>query len=82
MSRETFNERFKENVPGRIYVDTQCTDCGYCREIAPDHFTLQQEGLYSYVSRQPKTGKEEASAQEAITGCPCAAIHSDGDEFA
>src|SRR5205085_12058975 len=41
--------RYPENVPGKYYVDNQCIDCDLCRETAPNNFTRNDDGGYSYV---------------------------------
>lgn len=72
-------EKFEENVAGRFYVDQQCIDCDLCRETAPDFFTRNEDGGFSYVYRQPRTEDETALCMEALEGCPVEAIGADGD---
>jgi ferredoxin len=71
--------KYPENIEGKIYVDDQCIDCDLCRETAPDNFTRDDEG-YSYVYKQPTTPEEEALCQEAIEGCPVEAIGDNGED--
>lgn len=71
--------KYANNVTGKFYVDNQCIDCDMCRHTAPDHFGRFDEGGYSYVKKQPKTPEEEASCEEALSGCPVDAIGADGD---
>ncbi len=66
------------NVAGTYYVDTQCIDCDVCRDMAPDHFTRNDEDGYSYVFRQPTTPDEIELCNEAIQSCPVEAIGDDG----
>ncbi|MCX7915884.1 MAG: ferredoxin [Verrucomicrobiae bacterium] len=73
-----FSNRYPDNVPGRFYVDDQCIDCDLCRETAPDNFTRNDNGGYSYVFKQPTTPEEEARCKEAMEGCPVEAIGNDG----
>ena len=42
-------DKYKDNITGKFYVDTQCIDCDLCRETAPDFFTRNEDGGYSYV---------------------------------
>ena len=70
--------RYKENVAGKFYVDSQCIDCDLCRQTAPNNFDRNQDGGYSYVKKQPQTPDEEAQCQEALQGCPVEAIGSNG----
>ena len=42
--------RYPENVAGKYYVDNQCIDCDLCRETAPENFTRNEDGGYSYVA--------------------------------
>ncbi len=80
MSASTFADRWPENVRGKYYVDAQCLDCDLCRETAPNNFARYNDGGYSYVCKQPAGPTEEAAIEEAIEGCPCEAIFSDGGE--
>lgn len=73
-----FSNRYPDNVPGKYYVDDQCIDCDLCRETAPDNFTRNDNGGYSYVFKQPTTPEEEARCKEAMEGCPVEAIGNDG----
>ena len=68
-----------ENVQGRFYVDNTCIDCDQCRNSAPNSFTRQEEGNYSYVFRQPQTAEELAQAEEALISCPTDSIGKDGE---
>ena len=76
------NREFKqpENAPGKYYVDDQCIDCDLCRETAPTLFTRNEEGYYSYVSKQPETAEEIDLMVAAMEGCPVEAVGDDGDE--
>jgi ferredoxin len=71
--------RYPDNVPGKFYVDDQCIDCDLCRETAPNNFTRNEDGGYSYVFKQPATPEEETLCREAKEGCPVEAIGEDGD---
>ena len=81
MPLEDFNDRLSENAPGSFYVTGQCTDCDLCRETAPTVFARLDEMGYSFVRKQPETSEEAEQAAEAMEGCPCEAIFSDGDQF-
>ncbi len=70
--------RYGENVPRKFHVDNQCIDCDLCRETAPDNFTRNDDGGYSYVFKQPATPEEEARCKEAMEGCPVEAIGNNG----
>lgn len=73
-------DKFAENVTGKFYVDEQCIDCDLCRETAPDYFSRNEDGGYSYVSAQPTTEDGISQCREALEGCPVEAIGEDGDE--
>ena len=75
-----FSNRFPQNVPGKFYVDDQCTDCALCREVAPNNFRRFDKGGYSYVYRQPTTPEEIALCQLGVEGCPMGAVGNDGDK--
>ena len=70
--------RYEDNVKGDFYVDDQCIDCDLCRETAPDNFTRNDDGGYSFVYKQPESDDEIALAEEAMEGCPVEAIGRDG----
>ena len=72
--------KIPDNVPGPYYVDDTCIDCDQCRSNAPAFFTRQEDGIYSYVYRQPLTPEEIAEAEEALLGCPTDSIGNDGSE--
>ena len=73
------SNKWDTNIAGKFYVDQQCFDCDLCRETAPAFFTRNDEGGYSYVSKQPATSEEVAQCMEAVEGCPVEAIGSDGE---
>jgi ferredoxin len=75
-----FGNKYPDNVLGKFYVDDQCIDCDLCRETAPDNFTRNEDGGYSFVYRQPTTPAEEALCKEAMEGCPVEAIGNDGEQ--
>jgi ferredoxin len=70
--------KYPDNVTGKYYVDNQCIDCDLCRETAPNNFTRNDDGGYSFVYKQPGTPEEEAQCKEAMEGCPVEAIGNDG----
>jgi ferredoxin len=78
----TFENKYPDNTPGRFYVDDQCIDCDLCRETAPENFTRNEDGGYSFVFKQPVTSEEETLCKEAKEGCPVEAIGEDGDKQA
>ncbi len=72
--------KYPDNTAGKFYVDDQCIDCDLCRETAPDNFTRNEEGGYSFVYKQPTSQDELDLCIEAMEGCPVEAIGNDGDE--
>lgn len=72
------NAKTSQNVPGKFYVDDQCTACGLCENLAPDHFKLSEDGAYAYVCKQPVTDPEIDTCKEAQESCPVEAIGNDG----
>ena len=65
--------RLAANVPGDLYVDATCIDCGTCRWMAPETFDLH--GDQSRVYRQPAADSAaERSALRALLACPTASI--------
>ena len=75
-----FAHRYPLNVPGKFYVDDQCTDCDLCRECAPNNIRRDDRYGQSYVYKQPETDEEVAAVMEGVEGCPTEAVRSDGDQ--
>ena len=75
-----YDDKYDDNVNGKFYVDDQCIDCDLCRETAPENFTRNEDGGYSYVFKQPENEEEAALCEEAMEGCPVEAIGEDGDD--
>jgi ferredoxin len=75
-----FFNRYPQNVPGKYYIDHQCTDCDLCRETAPNNIRRNDEGGHSYVFRQPETPEETALCEEGVAGCPTEAVGNDGNQ--
>lgn len=73
------SDKWPENVAGKFYVDEQCIDCDLCRETAPDYFSRNEDGGYSFVFNQPTTQEGIDECMEALEGCPVDAIGDDGD---
>ncbi|HLX64159.1 MAG TPA: ferredoxin [Planctomycetota bacterium] len=71
-------DKYKDNVSGPFYTDTQCIDCDLCRQTAPDFFDRNAKGGYSYVCKQPQTEDEIKLCKQALDECPVEAIGSDG----
>lgn len=61
-----------ENVPGDLFVDAACIDCGTCRRLAPTVFG-QGPGR-AFVARQPGDAAERVRAMLAVVACPVGAI--------
>lgn len=75
-----YEDRYEENAAGRFYVDDMCIDCDQCRQDAPDFFAREENGGYSYVTKQPVTAEEIRLCEDAVADCPVEAIGSDGSE--
>ncbi len=73
------NQRVRESVSGRYYVDITCIDCDLCRETAPSNFTRQDAAGYSFVFHQPEDPAQEAACLAAMEECPVEAIGDDGE---
>jgi len=48
-----------------------CTGCGLCADIAPDTFTINDDGVAEVTD---PNGDDEDTIQEAIDACPVSAI--------
>lgn len=73
-------QKWKDNKPGKIFVDQSCIACDACVLTAPKVFTMHEEDGHAYVIKQPETPEEIAATKEAIEGCPVEAIGNNGDE--
>lgn len=73
------SQKWKENKPGKIYVDQSCIACDACVLTAPKNFTMHEEDGHAFVASQPTSPDEEALVKEAIEGCPVEAIGNDGE---
>ncbi len=60
------------NVPGSLYVDTTCIDCGTCLHLAPDIFKEKEDR--SFVALQPASAHEWVSTKAAMVSCPTNSI--------
>ena len=65
----TKEDKYEDNAAGKYYCDTECIDCDLCRETAPENFTRNDDGGYSFLYKQPENEEEEALCQEAMEGC-------------
>ena len=72
------DNKYEDNATGKFYVDEECIDCDLCRETAPNNFTRNDDGGYSFVTMQPDSEEEEGLCREAMEGCPVEAIGDDG----
>lgn len=73
------SQSWKDNKPGKVFVDQSCIACDACVLTAPKNFAMHEEDGHAYVSQQPSTPEEEALCKEAMEGCPVEAIGNDGD---
>ncbi|MFN8671827.1 MAG: ferredoxin [Candidatus Sericytochromatia bacterium] len=75
-----WNKRYSTNKPGKFYVDDKCIVCDACAQAAPKFFKLNAQ--HAFVYAQPTTPEEIELCNTALSGCPVAAIGSDGDVMA
>ena len=71
--------KFKENTPGKFFVDDQCIACDACVNEAPKNFKMHESEGHSFVAKQPETPEEEEACKAALAACPVEAIGNDGD---
>ena len=74
------NSKHPLNAPGAFYVDDTCGDCDYCRDVAPEFFTRDEDAGTSYVFTQLQSDKDIEKASEALEGYPHGSIGDDGDK--
>jgi len=68
-------QRRRQNVEGEFYVCEGCIDCGSCRWLAPETFSLL--GTKSVVSRQPESEEDMTRAVQAMATCPTGSIRTE-----
>lgn len=68
------SQSWKENKPGKVFVDQTCIACDACVLTAPHNFAMHEEDGHAFVSKQPTTPEEEELCKEAMEGCPVEAI--------
>jgi len=61
------------NVPGPLFTDLSCIDCGTCFHIGPSLFKENTDSK-SVVIKQPENEKEWKEAKRAILSCPTNSI--------
>lgn len=62
-----------ENIPGPLFTDTTCIDCGTCYHLGPSLFH-EFDDEKSVVIQQPVTDEEWLQAKRAILSCPTSSI--------
>ncbi len=72
--------KWKDNTPGKMFVDQTCIACDACVLAAPTNFQMHEEDGHAYVSKQPANAEEEKACIEAMEGCPVEAIGNFGDK--
>lgn len=72
------NSRFKQNLPGKYYVDDQCIACDACCVEAPRFFAMNDNDGHAFVKLQPLSPAEIQEAENALAACPVEAIGNDG----
>jgi ferredoxin len=74
------SSKVPENVPGAWYVDSTCTPCRTCLEVADAESLIKwnDDETYVFFHEQPATPEQAAIAEEMMAVCPTAAIGSDG----
>ncbi len=72
------DNRWPHNVAGSYFVDRECIDCNLCRGTAPENFKRNDDGMHSFVGKQPETPEEIALCEEARELCPVNAIGCEG----
>jgi glyoxylase-like metal-dependent hydrolase (beta-lactamase superfamily II)/ferredoxin len=67
-----YDLRNPDSLPGPLYVDTTCIDCGTCFHLASDLFVENFD--LSNVVKQPVSLEEWGRAKAAILSCPTNSI--------
>ncbi len=72
-------QKWKDNTPGKLFVDQSCIACDACVLSAPKNFAMHEEDGHAFVSKQPESADEIAACKEAMEGCPVEAIGDFGE---
>ena len=72
------NQKWKQNAPGKLFVDQTCIACDACVLAAPNNFKMDEDEGHAFVAKQPASSEEEAACKEAMEGFPVEAIGNDG----
>jgi glyoxylase-like metal-dependent hydrolase (beta-lactamase superfamily II)/ferredoxin len=70
----SFQKSHPGNVPGPLFTDTTCIDCGTCYHLAPFLFHENEADDKSVVIKQPSGEEEWLSAKQSILSCPTNSI--------
>ncbi|KYG67207.1 ferredoxin [Bdellovibrio bacteriovorus] len=73
------SQSWKDNKPGKMFVDQSCIACDACVLTAPNNFHMHDEDGHAFVAKQPSSPEEEELCKEAMEGCPVEAIGNDGE---
>lgn len=57
----------------KFFVNDTCIGCGACEAVAPEIFSIGDDGL-SHAVKEDVAESQLAAAQEAKDGCPVGAI--------
>jgi len=68
---------WKDNLPGKWYVDKSCILCSVCSTVAPNNFKESPQGDHDIVFKQPVSEDEEAACVDAMEQCPVDSIGND-----
>lgn len=77
LTMPNIEDRLPPNAPGHFYVDSSCTDCDLCRNLAPDFFRRDEDLGQSIVFRQPVAEEDVRLCVEALESCPSESIGAD-----
>lgn len=70
----SFQKSHPLNIPGPLFTDLTCIDCGTCYHLGPDIFHENESDDKSVVIRQPSEPTEWLQAKRAILSCPTNSI--------
>lgn len=68
-----FDNNHPLNVPGSLFTDLTCIDCGTCFHLAPSLFE-EGEDEKALVVKQPVSRAEWLAAKRALLSCPTTSI--------
>ncbi len=74
----SYTDKNEFNATGKYYVDTQCIACEVCLKEAPTFFSMNDNFVCAFVSKQPQNKHDIGLCETVLELCPVEAIGNNG----